>query len=260
MLDWSSVIVKVLGVFLGPGDLEEDSWCSRITALENTLASWKGRSLLYRDRALVINALALSRLWYVVSLVHMPPWVSSDLCKLAFDLFWKGKRDVVPSSVIVDPTFAGSFKVFDVKLKVWSLIVQWVSVFLLPLLLAGFPSCPAGFVLFLVLLLLHDVLSSPFRFNPRALPPFYCFLLLAWRAMDGAFSSSRSCLVMGSFSPYHLRVPFGMSTKFGYVYLLSEHQHTPHSVDKFLPSLPAYYLAAGFLSFFIFFLSQSPCD
>ena len=128
-VDLSKVVLMLMAIFL----------CS----IENTLASWKGHSLSYRGRTLVINALALSRVWYVASLVHTPPWVSSDLCKLAFDLFWKGKRDVVPSSVIVEPTFAGSFNVFDVKLKVWFLIVQWASIFLFP----------TGFVLFLVLLL-----------------------------------------------------------------------------------------------------------
>jgi len=40
-LDWSSVKLKVLGVFLGPGDLQEDNWRPGITAAESVLASWK---------------------------------------------------------------------------------------------------------------------------------------------------------------------------------------------------------------------------
>ena len=196
----------------------------------------------------MINALALSRVWYVASLVHVPPWVSSDLCKLAFDISWKGKRDVVPSSLIVEPTFAGSFNVFDVKLKVWSLIVQWSSVFLFP----------TGFGLFLVLLLFVFCQVLFVLILGRYLRFFFCFLLLALRAMDGAFSSSRSCLVIGFSSPYHLYVPFGMSTKFCYVYLLSEHQSIPHCVDKFLPSYGVLYWSTTwqqpFFSFFFFYL------
>ena len=60
-ITWSSVKVKVLGVFLGPGNLEEDNWRPRITAVENALNSWRQRSLSYKGKALVINALALSR-------------------------------------------------------------------------------------------------------------------------------------------------------------------------------------------------------
>ena len=126
-LDWTSVKIKVLGVFIGPRDLEIDNWRPRITAVENVLSSWKQRSLSYGGRALVINALALSRVWYVASLIHMPTWVLSELCKLVFDFFWKGKRDLVSRSVVVQSTCLGGFSVVDVKLKVWSLIVQCIS-------------------------------------------------------------------------------------------------------------------------------------
>ena len=38
-ISWSSIKVKVLGVFLGPGNLEEENWRPRITAVENALNS-----------------------------------------------------------------------------------------------------------------------------------------------------------------------------------------------------------------------------
>ena len=57
VIEWSSVKVKVLGVFLGPF-AEEDNWRPRITAVQNMLSSWRQRSLCFRGKALVINALA----------------------------------------------------------------------------------------------------------------------------------------------------------------------------------------------------------
>ena len=72
-LDWTSVKIKVLGIYIGPGDLASDNWLPRISAVANVLSSWKQRLLSFRGRALVIKALALSRVWYVASLVHMPP-------------------------------------------------------------------------------------------------------------------------------------------------------------------------------------------
>ena len=74
-LDWSSSKLKVLGVFIGIGDLVEDNWWPRIDAVDKVLSSWRSRSLSLRGKALVINALALSRIWYVVSLVFTPPRV-----------------------------------------------------------------------------------------------------------------------------------------------------------------------------------------
>ena len=136
-LDWTSDKMKVLGIFIGPGDLEEDNWRPQITAVENVLASWQQRSLSFWGRALVINALALSRVWYVASLIHTPLWVHAELATLVFPFFWKGKRDLVARVVVTQPPTAGGFSVVDSRLKVASLLVQWVR---------RFASSPSGWV------------------------------------------------------------------------------------------------------------------
>ena len=128
-LDWSSVKIKVLGVFIGVRDLGEVNWRPRITAVENELSSWRQRQLSFRGRALVINALALSRVRYVASLVRMPDWVLKELNTLVYNFFWKGKRDLVSRSVVVQSPLFGGFSVVSVKFKVWSLIAQWVKRF-----------------------------------------------------------------------------------------------------------------------------------
>ena len=120
MLDWNSVKIKALGVFFGVGDLEEDNWRPRITAVDNVLKSWRARSLSFRGKSLVINALALSRVWYVASLIHMPPWVLKELSVLVFSFFWSRKRELVSRPVVVQPSLLGGFSVVDIKFKVWS--------------------------------------------------------------------------------------------------------------------------------------------
>ena len=59
-LDWISNKIKVLGVFIGAGNLVEDNRRPGIDAVENVLSSWARRTLFYGGRALVINASALS--------------------------------------------------------------------------------------------------------------------------------------------------------------------------------------------------------
>ena len=128
-ISWSSIKVKVLGIFLGPGNLEEENWRPRITAVENALNSWRQRSLSFRGKALVINALALSRVWYVASLIHVPRWVGAELNTLIFKFFWSGKRDLVARRVVVQPFCLGGFSVVDFHCKVSALHVQWVRRF-----------------------------------------------------------------------------------------------------------------------------------
>ena len=113
-IEGGSVKLKILDVFLGPLASPEDNWRPRISAVEHVLLSRRQRSLSYRGKALIINALTLSRIWYVASLVY----------KLIFKFFWSGKRDLVACRVVVQPTSCGGFSVVNVELKVWVLLLQ----------------------------------------------------------------------------------------------------------------------------------------
>ena len=94
-----------------------------------SLKSWCSRSLSFRSKALVINALALARVWYVASLVHIPAWVRKELCCLVFSFFWSGKRELVARTAVTQSPLFGGFSVVDVSFKVWALLGQWVRRF-----------------------------------------------------------------------------------------------------------------------------------
>ena len=86
-----------------------------------------------------------------------------------------------------------------------------------------------------------DVFSVPFSFCPVDLPPFYKFLVLAWRELGGAFSASRSSLVFGAADPPFCVPPCSMTTKSCYLFLLSERLTDPYCVEKFAPTFGALY-------------------
>ena len=144
-IEWSSEMVKILGVFVGSGNVEEANWRPRITAVENVLNSWRQLSLSYGGRALV-----LSRVWYVASLIHVPRWVGVELNSLVFKFFWAGKRDLVAHRVVVQPRSLGGFAVVDFFSKVSALHVSGFVVFS-SLLRRGFLLWCSGFLLSLAL-------------------------------------------------------------------------------------------------------------
>ena len=93
-LKWSSSKIKILGVFVGVGDLDSNNWRPHIEAGDHVLKSWRSRSLSFRGKALVINALALSWVWYVASLIHIAVlhtlvvrFANFELCTLICTLF-----------------------------------------------------------------------------------------------------------------------------------------------------------------------------
>ena len=206
----------------------------------------------------MINALALSRVWYVASLIHMPAWVLKELSFLAFSFFWSGKRELVShSSVSLSPLFGG-FSVVNIKYKVSSLLGQWVK---------RLSSSSAGWISRLCFWLCYhfsasplEVFSRPFAFNPRVLPPFYRSLLLAWRDLDGSFSSSRNSLVYGSSSCHACSPVSSMSTKICYLYLLSENMAPPHCVEKFAPTFGALHWPSTWRSLSFFDIDRHVID
>ena len=207
---------------------------------------------------MIINALALSHVWYVASLIYMPSWVHFELCKLVFDFFWKGKRELVSCSVVVQPPCSGGFMVVDVRLKVWSLVVQWVR---------RLVSSPSGWSCFLSYWCrsYYDVtplefFSHPAIFPSQVLPPFYSSLLAAWREVGGSFSVRRASLVMASLSPHHFAEVETITAKSAYLYLLFEHLSAPHCEVKCFPVYGSLYWPATWRGLFLFDLDRPVID
>ena len=174
-------MIKVLGVFIDIGIFEEANWRPQITAVENTLNLGHQRHLSYHGRALIINALTLSWICCVASLVHMPV---SALCKLN-TFFSKGKRDLVARTAVCDPFLFGGFSVVSIKVKVWALHVEWARCLV---------CCRASWVHFLYFsfgdclgVSPSDIFSRPAGFDSSSLPPFFRCFLSGWRAVDEGF-------------------------------------------------------------------------
>ena len=91
---WTSSKIKVLGTFIGNSNLEEANWCPRVDAVAKCVSAWSSRNL-YGGRALISNALALARVWYMATMLPIPGWALGKLNRIIFPFFWKGKKDLV---------------------------------------------------------------------------------------------------------------------------------------------------------------------
>ena len=147
-LDWTSGTLKILGIFFGSGNVEELNWRPRIVAVKNVLNSWRQRGLSFRGKSLIVNALALARIWYVASLIDLPAWALRELVSLVFSFFWKGKPDLVARKVVSQSICLGGFGVVSIELKACALLVQWIR---------RLVTKPASWVHFFLLLLLASL-------------------------------------------------------------------------------------------------------
>ena len=246
-----------MGVFLGPLASPEDNWQPRISAVEHDLLSWRQRSLSDCRKALIINALALSRIWYAASLVHMPTFVLHELNQLVLKFFWRGKCDLVACRVVLQPASSGGFSVVDVELKVWALLLQWVRC------LAVSPSTWVSFFSFRCVrtwvVSPVQVLSTPYWFSDfRRLPCFYRDLLLAWLSAGGCFLPSRGALSVGmglTVAPVS-----SLTTKSPYSLLLIDCSVVPHGVENFSVPFGQLYWSTTWRQLFFFDIDRPVID
>ena len=232
-IEWSSSKLKVLGVFIGNGDVDIANWRPRIEAVENRLSSWRSRSLSYSGKALVVNALALSRVWYVASLMHMPPWILAELNSIIFKFFFlSGKRDLLARIVVIYDRIKGGFNMVSITLQVNALLGQWIRCYL----------CSPNSWVSLMTFWFFDrfgvdpmgVFSAPLSFPSAGLPPFYAAMLNSWKALKG--SSSSNGLVVRSLGDSLELLASSFSCKLCYQLCLLINPCRPHCVSKFRPS------------------------
>ena len=95
----------MLGDVLSASDYTKETWEPRVEQVEKRLASWRGRSLSYQGRALVIKMLSPCRRFgicvpFSLCQAGLPP----ELTKLAiWRFFWEGKRDLLARRTVYGP-------------------------------------------------------------------------------------------------------------------------------------------------------------
>ena len=151
----------------------------------------------------------------------MPLWVHAEVARLICPFFWKGKPDLVARVVVTQPPTAGGFSVVDIKLKVSSLLVQWIR---------RYASSPSSWVIVFSFWFSNQfhatidaVLTNPSAYYSGLLPS----LLSAWREVEGSYSQRCSSFIVGLLSPYHCCPVTGASAKHVYQFLLSESRSPP---------------------------------
>ena len=76
--------LKILSVYFSNSALEIRNQEHRVCKLEKRLNLWKCRTLSLKGKAMIINTIGASGLWYTATVLPMPEWV-----------LWNGKTELV---------------------------------------------------------------------------------------------------------------------------------------------------------------------
>ena len=64
--------IKLLGVWVGNNDTSEANWMPVVNKIARILGMWSCRDLTIKGKAIIVNTLALSKVWHLAS-VSVPP-------------------------------------------------------------------------------------------------------------------------------------------------------------------------------------------
>ena len=172
---------KVLGQFIGNVDCSRLNWETKINKLNNVIDAWCHRYFSIKGRALVINALLSSTLWYNAASLSVPARASTRIKQIIYRFFWSNKNALVNRGVLALPLSKGGFNIARlepmtraVRLNTLRRLLAWEH--------ANW-KCSTSFFLGVFGMRLGK-LTLALNFNPQDidhdLPPFHKELLSAW--------------------------------------------------------------------------------
>ena len=101
---------KCLGIYLGHDKDEcyKRNWENTMKDMEKLFESWKKRKLTIFGKCEIINTLAISKLIYIASILHLPPPnFIKDVNKLIYSFLWNS-RDRIKRNTIIGPIKDGA--------------------------------------------------------------------------------------------------------------------------------------------------------
>ena len=76
---------------------------------------WKVRNLSLKGKVTVINALALSPLIYLASVIHVPDQVIKEVKNIIVNFIWDGKPAKIAYDVLIQQLQDGGLKLVDME-------------------------------------------------------------------------------------------------------------------------------------------------
>ena len=136
---WVSELHRALGIHIGYGNTSNYNWTILLNKFKSCLNLWRFRNLSFQGRSVLLHTLALSKLWYVGSVLPAPNLFVRQFCQLQFKFFWNSDHECLKREVLYNDVENGGFKLVNIIVKLNSLNVMHVKRLLS---LYGSSECP----------------------------------------------------------------------------------------------------------------------
>ena len=120
--------LKILGItfFNDPLYTINYNWRTVISKLKSKLAKLRYRTLSLRGKATILNTLALSKVWFLASLLHIPKWALTMIEKQIFAFLWDNKKmEPIKRKTLYLPTELGGLGILHPLLQSQALTLKY---------------------------------------------------------------------------------------------------------------------------------------
>ena len=120
---WPQKPIKVLGVFFSYDEKlsEKANFESKIKSLKSRMSIWRCRGLSMYGRIMIVKTLGISEFLYIASLINVPEWVINTVESAIYGFVWKGKKDRIKRTVLINNFRNGGLNMVDIRSKIASL-------------------------------------------------------------------------------------------------------------------------------------------
>ena len=129
-LNWvNNTGIKILGItfFNDYFHTQNFNWTNQINKLTSTLDAWKSRTLSHRGKATVVNNLALSKIWYLGSIVEPRKKALKAIKSSIFKFLWNEKMEQVSRDTVFLPLNKGGLGVINPEIQIQALHLKFFS-------------------------------------------------------------------------------------------------------------------------------------
>ena len=127
-IKWTGNPVKCLGIYIGHNKEQcfKLNWTKRITQMKNAVTHWSKRGLTLFGRVYVVKTHIMSKVVYAASLLEVPNEIIQQVKDIVYGFLWKGKRDKVKRSTVINELHDGGINMIDIESFLSSLKCAWV--------------------------------------------------------------------------------------------------------------------------------------
>jgi len=120
--------LKILGVWISNGivDTYHDNWIPIIEKINKVLNMWKARNMSIFGRCLIAKSKALSKVWYVASVMQMQKDTYDTIQQVVNNFIWFGKKQIISKAICYNKRQEGGLSNVHVEAKCRTIRVKWI--------------------------------------------------------------------------------------------------------------------------------------